>query len=163
MLTIILGDITKAKKVDYICNAANGIGPMIAGVAGAIKKAGGRTIELEAVKTCLLQNPKSGDVYVTKAGELPYKNIVHLVTMKLPGMPSNYKTIEKCLTSLVTYCRQNDISKIALPGLGTGVGKLDKKKVSNIYKQILEPVEDIDFVVYGMDEEFIHSFFRENE
>ncbi|MGX1901865.1 macro domain-containing protein [Thermolongibacillus altinsuensis] len=158
VIKIVNGDITKLQDVSYICNAANGIGPMGGGVAAAIRRAGGKEIETEAIKVCKEQNPMPGDLYVTHAGTLPYEGIIHLVTMKEPAGTTSYDIVKTCLQNLVAYCQEHGIQKVVLPALGTGVGKLDKAKVAAIFKEVLEPVKDIEFIVVDIDQEFIQSF-----
>jgi O-acetyl-ADP-ribose deacetylase len=158
MIKAVRGDITKLQDVSYICNAANGIGPMGGGVAAAIRRAGGQEIETEAIKVCKEQNPMPGDLYVTHAGTLPFQNIIHLVTMKEPAGATSYDIVRTCLNNLVAYCQKHGIDKVALPALGTGVGNLDKAKVAAIFKEVLEPVKDIEFIVVDIDEEFIALF-----
>jgi O-acetyl-ADP-ribose deacetylase (regulator of RNase III) len=161
VIKAVRGDITKLQDVYYICNAANGIGPMGGGVAAAIRRAGGKEIEAEAIKVCKEQNPMPGDLYVTNAGKLPFKKVIHLVTMKEPAGPTSYDIVKTCLEHLVSYCQEHGIDKVALPALGTGVGNLDKTKVADIFKEVLEPVKDIEFIVVDIDEEFI-ALFTEN-
>ena len=48
-IVVLIGDITK-QKVDAIVNPANSLMIMGGGVAGAIKRAGGKEIEDEAMK-----------------------------------------------------------------------------------------------------------------
>lgn len=158
MIRAMTGDITKLSDVEYICNAANGKGPMGGGVAAAIARAGGRSIEKDAIRVCREQDPQEGDLYVTTAGTLPYKAVLHLVTMKNPGGPANYGIVRACLKSLVQYCQTHGIRKVALPALGTGVGGLSYAKVADIYKEELSPVEDIEFIVIDINKEFISYF-----
>ncbi len=153
MIRKLLGDITKV-ETKYICNAANGIGPMGGGVAAAIKRAGGAEIENEAIATCQETDPMPGDIYVTTAGKLPYEKVIHLVTMKQPGGPTSYEIIERCLQNLVAYCEKHNISEVALPSLGTGVGGLDKKRVAELFKEHLRDSE-VEFLVVDIDEEFV--------
>jgi O-acetyl-ADP-ribose deacetylase (regulator of RNase III) len=160
MIRAVNGDITQLQDVPYICNAANGIGLMGGGVAAAIRRAGGKEIETEAIKVCKEQNPMPGDLYVTSAGTLPFKGIIHLVTMKEPAGATSYDIVKTCLDHLVAYCRDHGIHKVALPALGTGVGKLDKTKVAAIFKEVLGPVQDIEFIVVDIDREFIQSFYQ---
>lgn len=148
------GDITKVENVDYICNAANGWGCMTAGVSGAIGSAGGYKVQVEAIRACMKQIPLAGELYVTSAGKLPYAGILHLVTMWMPGIWSSLQTVEKCLYSLITHCKVNNIDHIALPALGTGTGMLNVKSVANLYVNILRG-ETIDFVVVDINHKFI--------
>lgn len=154
---VIRGDLTKVQGVDYIVNASNALGPMGSGIAGAIRRAGGVSIQDEAFLKCSQVDYQPGDIYVTKAGTLPYKQVLHLVTMKEPGGETSYDVVEKCLENLVAYCEVVGIKKIALPALGTGVGSLDKSKVANIFKEKLTESE-IEFIVVDIDPLFIYNF-----
>jgi O-acetyl-ADP-ribose deacetylase (regulator of RNase III) len=158
MISAIRGDLTKLEGVDYICNAANGVGPMGSGIAGAIRRAGGVSIQDAAFLMCSKADYQPGDTYFTHAGTLPYKKVIHLVTMKNPGGTTSYEIVEQCLRSLIQICDILDIKKIALPALGTGVGMLDRKKVATIFKEILGPVENIEFLVVDIDPIFIQYF-----
>ena len=83
-------DITKVRNVDLIVNAANGIGVMGAGVAGAIRRAAGDEFAKQ-VRTIAMASgsPHSeGQVYLTPPGNLSkhkVKGVLHAVTMKYPG------------------------------------------------------------------------------
>ncbi|MFW6008417.1 MAG: macro domain-containing protein [archaeon] len=155
MIKSYVHNITNVKNVDYICNSANGRGPMGLGVAGAIKRAGGIQIQDEAYYRCKLKNYQPGDIYITNAGDLPYKKILHLITMKNPGGPTSLEIVKQCLLRLIKVCEIHNIKKIAIPALGTGVGMLPKSEVANIYIDILEPVEDIEFHVVDINHMFI--------
>ena len=76
-LQVVEGDIA-ALTVDAIANAANDRLWMGAGVAGAIKRAGGEEIEREAVA----KGPIAvGDAVVTGAGRLPARWVIHAAVM----------------------------------------------------------------------------------
>lgn len=158
MIEVRLGDLTKVPDVDYIVNAANGVGPMGSGIAGAIRKAGGKVIQDEAFVQCRKLDPQPTEIYMTNAGSLPYNKIVHLVTMKNPGGETSYNIVRDCLKSLVRFCELSPhMKKVGLPALGTGVGALDKGEVARIFKEELEKSEVL-FVVVDIDEEFINKF-----
>jgi O-acetyl-ADP-ribose deacetylase (regulator of RNase III) len=150
----VVGDITKA-EADVIVNAANGIGPMGGGVAYAIKKAGGKIIEDEAIKVCRETDPQPGDVYVTTAGKLKAKYVFHAVTMKYPAEPSSVEIVKKCLVSLLNKARQMSVKSMVIPALATGVGGVPKKDVAAAFKEILGEVKDIDITVMDINEDFI--------
>ena len=76
-IEILKGDITKL-EVDAIVNAANNRMLMGGGVAGAIKRAGGKVIEDEAVKKGPIP---IGEALVTKAGNLNAKYVIHAAVM----------------------------------------------------------------------------------
>jgi O-acetyl-ADP-ribose deacetylase (regulator of RNase III) len=150
----VVGDITKA-EADVIVNAANGIGPMGGGVAYAIKKAGGKIIEDEAIKVCRETDPQPGDVYVTTAGKLKAKYVFHAVTMKYPAEPSSVEVVKKCLVSLLNKARQMSVKSMVIPALATGVGGVPKKDVAAAFKEIMGEVKDIDITVMDINEDFI--------
>jgi O-acetyl-ADP-ribose deacetylase (regulator of RNase III) len=155
MLKYNIGDITKVSDVKYICNAANGVGIMGAGVAGAIRRAGGKEIEYQAKQLCVNNNIQPGDIYITDAGTLSYDKIIHLCTMKFPGSPSKLNIIEKCLNNLVEYCIKDGIQDIALSALGTGIGGVYKTRVAQLFVKVLSPIPDITFHVIDIDDDFI--------
>jgi O-acetyl-ADP-ribose deacetylase (regulator of RNase III) len=154
MIKTFNGDITKIEGVQYICNAANAIGPMGAGVAGAIRKAGGKRIQDEALRVCSKLKPKAGDIYVTDAGHLPYTKIIHLVTMDVPGGFTSLDIVGHCLDKLISKCHFEKIDKVALPALGTGIGGLNKQAVAKLYVDKLALVNDIEFIIVDIDTEF---------
>lgn len=84
-IKVVKGDITQV-KADAIVNAANNKLVMGGGVAGAIKRKGGKIIEDEAVKKGPI---KVGEAVVTGAGDLPAEYVIHAATM---GM--NFETDE---------------------------------------------------------------------
>ena len=161
MITAFKGDLTKLNNVDYIVNCANAKGFMSSGIAGAIKLQGGVEIQDSALLICSKHNYEPGDIYLTHAGRLSFKNVVHLITMKNPGGTTSYEIVEKCLQNLINYCRVSKIKKSALPALGTGVGGLNIIKIAEIFKEILEPVEDIEFLIVDIDPLFIYYLNRQ--
>ena len=150
----IKGDITDM-KADVIVNAANGIGPMGGGVAAAIRRAGGKQIEDEAIAVCKLQNPMVGEVYITGGGKLKCKYVFHAVTMKQPAEPSTVEIVRDCLYMLLKKARELKIETMALPALATGVGGVQKDKVAKVFVEVLKDVKDIDISVVDVSGEFI--------
>jgi len=116
-IKVVLGDITEL-RVDAIVNAANNKLVMGGGVAGAIKRKGGKVIEDEAVK----KGPIAiGEAVATGAGKLAAKYIIHAATMGL-----NFKTDEimirnACRNSL-RLAAELKINSIVFPALGCGTG-----------------------------------------
>lgn len=82
-IELVRGDITWV-DTEAIVNAANNQLWMGAGVAGAIKRAGGEEIEREAVA----QGPiEVGESVVTAAGRLPHRYVIHAAAMgTAPGV-----------------------------------------------------------------------------
>jgi len=116
-IKVVLGDITEL-RVDAIVNAANNKLVMGGGVAGAIKKKGGRVIEEEAVKKGPI---KIGEAVATSAGELAAKYIIHAATMGLDFKTDEIKIRDACKNSL-KLAAELKINSIVFPALGCGTG-----------------------------------------
>jgi O-acetyl-ADP-ribose deacetylase (regulator of RNase III) len=105
-------------EVDAIVNAANLSLWMSTGVGGALKRAGGDTIEFAAVRQAPV--PLGGAV-VTPAGKLAAKHVIHAVSLDRDRRTSG-PVIEAAVRSAMTRAREVGAMSIAFPALGTGVG-----------------------------------------
>ncbi len=135
-ITAYTGDLTRA-RVDAIVNPANSYMVMGGGVAGVIKRRGGRVIEDEARRYAPVP---VGKAVATTAGRLPAKYVIHSPTMEEPaGETSFEKVYLASKAALEVACRLDDVSSIAFPGMGTGVGGLDYRVASKaMLKAFLE-------------------------
>ena len=154
-------DITKLNDVEVIVNAANGVGPMGRGVAGAIGEAGGLTLRNDVRRTCEKKpggyNP--GECYISKAGDLEeqgIRHVYHAVTMKYPGSPTSNAIIKDAMRATLELAIRNGIKSIAFPGLGTGVGELSKEKVAVDMVDLAASFDDSIYItIADVDKEFI--------
>ncbi len=113
------GDITEL-GVEAIVNPANSQMLMGGGVAGAIRRKGGEEIEKEAVKHAPVP---IGRAIVTHAGKLPkIKYVIHAPTMERPAMSTNTEKVRLATRAALDCAKDNNITEIAFPGMGTGVG-----------------------------------------
>jgi O-acetyl-ADP-ribose deacetylase len=111
------GDICEL-EVDAIVNAANLSLWMSTGVGGAIKRAGGDSIEFAAVR----QAPVPlGSAVVTPAGTLAARAVIHAVSLDRDRRTSG-TIIDAAVRSALARAREINASSIAFPALGTGVG-----------------------------------------
>jgi O-acetyl-ADP-ribose deacetylase (regulator of RNase III) len=105
-------------EVDAIVNAANLSLWMATGVGGAIKRAGGDSIEFAAVR----QAPVPiGGAIVTPAGTLAARYVIHAVSLDRDRRTSA-TIIDAAVRSALARARENGVTSIAFPALGTGVG-----------------------------------------
>ncbi|MEJ5338245.1 MAG: ADP-ribose-binding protein [Aquificaceae bacterium] len=110
-------------EADAIVNPSNSLGYMGGGVAGIIKKAGGSIIEKEAI----LKAPISvGSAVFTSAGRLKFKGVIHAPTMEEPAMETTEEKVRKAVRAALELADNMGFKSIAMPGMGTGVGKLPK-------------------------------------
>jgi len=119
-IVVTTGDITR-QKVDAIVNPANSRLIMGGGAAGAIKRAGGKEIEDEAVKKAPVP---VGKAIATGAGRLEAKHVIHAPTMKMPAMCIGAENVKLAMKGALECAEQLGIQSIAFPGMGTGVGGL---------------------------------------
>ena len=116
----LVGDITKL-EVDAIVNPANSEGEMGGGVAAAIKKSGGKKIEEEAMELAPIP---PGNAVVTSAGKLKCDYVIHAPTMVAPVQRTSVKKISDAVTAALQVSTELNISKLAIPGMGTGTGRV---------------------------------------
>jgi O-acetyl-ADP-ribose deacetylase (regulator of RNase III) len=116
-LTVVEGDIT-ALDVDAVANAANDHLWMGAGVAGAIKRAGGDEIEREAVALGPIQ---IGDAVSTAAGTLRARYVIHAAVMG-QDLQTSGEIIGRATRRALEVAEELGLESIALPAFGTGVG-----------------------------------------
>lgn len=132
------GDITQT-DCDAIINPANSFGYMGGGVAGAIKRAGGKEIENEAVNKAPIV---VGEAIATTAGDLPCKYVIHAPTMKRPAMRTSVENIEQATQAALKLAEKLDLRCIAIPGMGTGVGRVPQEKAAKAITTIVKEFED---------------------
>ncbi len=118
-LAVVEGDIT-ALDVDAIANAANDRLWMGAGVAGAIKRAGGDGIEREAVANGPIA---VGEAVATGAGRLQARWVIHAACMG-QDLRTDADTVRRTTESSLRLADELGARSLALPAFGTGVGGL---------------------------------------
>jgi O-acetyl-ADP-ribose deacetylase (regulator of RNase III) len=116
--SVIEGDITSL-DVDAIANAANNALWMGAGVAGAIKRAGGEEIEREAVANGPIE---VGDAVATGAGRLQAKHVIHGAVMG-QDLQTNAELVRRTTRRCLEVADELGAGSLALPAFGTGVGR----------------------------------------
>lgn len=116
-IKIVMGDITEF-KADAIVNAANNKLVMGGGVAGAIRKKGGKVIEDEAVKKGPIE---IGEAVATTAGTLTAKYVIHAATMAMDFKTDETKVRNSCRNAL-RVAEELKVESVVFPALGCGVG-----------------------------------------
>lgn len=115
-------------EVDAIVNAANLSLWMSTGVGGALKRAGGDSIEFAAVRQAPV--PLGGAI-VTPAGKLAAKAVIHAVSLDRERRTSG-PVIEAAVRSAMARAREIGATSIAFPALGTGVGGFSLEEAARI-------------------------------
>ena len=153
-IRIVEGDITE-QETDAIVNAANNELWMGAGVAGAIKRAGGVEIEREAVAKGPIP---IGEAAITGGGKLKARYVIHAA-----GMGRDLRTdaakVRNATTNSLKRADENNLKSIAFPSIGTGVGGFPLDKAAEVMlgavKSYLEEyqsgLELVVFVLWGKE------------
>ena len=145
------GDIAGV-EADAIANAANDRLWMGAGVAGALKRAGGDEIEREAIA----QGPiELGSAVATTAGRLQARYVVHGAVMG-QDLQTNADLVRHTTRSCLELADELGCRSLALPAFGTGVGGFALAECAGIMveeAQSFEPrsLERVIFAVFGHD------------
>jgi O-acetyl-ADP-ribose deacetylase (regulator of RNase III) len=152
-LEVVEGNIAEL-EVDAIANAANDHLWMGAGVAGAIKGAGGEEIEREAVA----KGPIAiGDAVATGAGRLAARHVIHGAVMG-QDLRTDAATIAATTTRVLEVADELGARSVALPAFGTGVGGFPLEECASLMVgavRAYEPsgLERVLFAVYGDEAE----------
>lgn len=119
---VIKGSIIEV-DVEVIVNPANSYGVMGGGVAGVIKRFGGREVEESAREKSPIP---VGSAILTSAGKLPFKGIIHAPTMERPAMATDRNKVKSATLAALKLADKEGFESIAIPGMGTGVGRVPK-------------------------------------
>jgi O-acetyl-ADP-ribose deacetylase len=120
-------DITKL-EADAIANAANTDLRHGGGVAGAIVRAGGRSIQEESDRAAPIA---LGNAVATGGGELPARRIIHAATMELGG-PTSADIIRQATASTLRVADELGARSLGLVAFGTGVGGFPVEEAARI-------------------------------
>jgi O-acetyl-ADP-ribose deacetylase (regulator of RNase III) len=127
---------------------------MGAGVAGAIKGAGGEEIEREAVA----KGPIAiGDAVATGAGRLPARHVIHGAVMG-QDLNTDADKVARTTRRVLEVADEIGAGSVALPAFGTGVGGFPLEECAAIMvgeARAYEPesIERVVFAVYGDEAE----------
>ena len=157
---LIIADITE-QDVVVVVNPANNYLWMKAGVAGALKRAGGQEIETEAMSKGPIP---VGDVVLTKAGTLQCTHVAHAAVMG-QDLKTSGDIIEKTVKKVLEVAEQKKLRSIAFPAIGVGIGGLSPEvSAKAMFRPMLELLPDLSVIeeirLCFMDED-IRSKFRE--
>jgi len=111
------GDLTEM-DVDAIVNAANNELILGAGVAGAIARKGGDSIQRECDE---IGSIPVGYAAITGGGKLKARHVIHAASMSLGGMRTTAKTLRTSTAHSLRTAAERNLKSIAFPAVGTGV------------------------------------------
>ena len=151
ILEILKGDITD-QKTDCIVNPANSRLIMGGGVAGAIRKKGGLSIQEECNKIGYVS---IGEAVITTGGKLPARYVIHAVGPMVNEHHADEKLKDATLNSLKLAEKKN-LRSITFPAISTGIFGFPKDRCALImlsttlgYLEGLTQIERVVFCLYN--------------
>jgi O-acetyl-ADP-ribose deacetylase (regulator of RNase III) len=114
------GDITRV-------NPGNTTGAMVEGVSLAIRRAGGQAIEDAAIE----ESPVPvGMAVATTAGSLPFRYVIHAVSMKRPRQRIPPGNITEATKAAIECADRLGCESLAIPDLGVRMGKVSPSEAA---------------------------------
>jgi len=159
LLSALMGDLTH-QNVDAIVNPANSALIMGGGVAGSIKRAGGKEIEEEAIRYAPVA---VGQAIKTRAGKLPAKYVMHSPTMPSPAMLTDKAAVQRATQAALKLANDMHLRTIAFPGMGTGVGGVSPQVAAGAMideiKRLIDNGTSLEEIIFVCrDEELLQAF-----
>ena len=165
-LEIVQGDIT-ALAVDAIVNAANRFLAHGGGVALAIVRKGGLSIQTESAALVAKRGPLStGDAAITGGGKLPARFVIHTVgPVWSEHKPADAdRLLCKAVRSSLALAEENGLKSIAFPAISTGIYGFPIERAAPLMlqeaKQHLEGGASLERVVFCLYDEPSYRVFE---
>jgi O-acetyl-ADP-ribose deacetylase (regulator of RNase III) len=145
------GDLT-GYAVDAIVNAANNELILGGGLAGAIRRRGGPSVQAE----CNRHGPvEVGQAALTRGGKLPAKYVIHQASMAL-GARTTAKSLRDSTRAVLEIAEKTpDIHTLAFPAVGTGIASFDRTECAKIMLEEMQKhlaagskLTDVSFVLF---------------
>jgi len=147
------GDITEM-KVDAIVNAANNDLKLGAGVAGAIRKKGGPSIQAECDR---IGHIPLGEAAITGAGNLKARYVIHAASMRLGGQTTE-ENLRKSVQNSLKRADERSLATIAFPAIGAGIAgfpmdRCAEDMIEEVRKHLDSDtsVTEVTFVLFGKE------------
>ena len=152
-VVIMSGDLVE-QVVDVIVNAANNDLQLGGGVAGAIRRAGGRVIQDECDAH---GSVRVGEAAITGAGKLHARFVIHAASMSLGGR-TNRTFLKSSMDHVFRLAREHEVNTIAVPAVGTGIAGFPIDECARVMAESLNEAlsqgwqaSEVRFVLFGED------------
>lgn len=120
LVRVIQADIT-SESVDAIVNAANEHLQHGGGVAGAIRRKGGETIQQESNDWVRRHGPvETGRAAITGAGNLPARFVIHAVG-PVWGSGNESERLGSAVSSALALADSQGLISVSMPGISSGI------------------------------------------
>lgn len=121
------GDLTEM-DVDAIVNAANNDLQLGGGVAGAIRRKGGPSIQQECNA---IGSIPVGGAAITRGGDLKARYVIHAASMQLGG-PTTPRALRNSTAHALRIAAETGLQTVAFPAIGTGIAGFPMRECAEI-------------------------------
>ena len=143
-----------AEEAEALVNTVNCVGVMGRGIALQYKKAFPGNFKAYA-SACKREEVRPGRMFTFETGQLTHPHyIINFPTKRHWRARSRIEDIEAGLADLVREIQERNIRSIAIPPLGSGLGKLDWAAVRERIEEILGECPDVRVTVFEPNPEF---------
>jgi len=157
---LIVGDLTES-DADAIVNAANNDLQLGGGVAGAIRRKGGDTVQQECNA---IGSIPVGGAAITSGGKLKARYVIHAASMELGGR-TEATALRSSTAHSLRIASERGLRSIAFPAVGTGIAGFPMRDCAEVMLRECArhlagetTLERIGFVLY--DDEGLADFER---
>lgn len=134
------GDLTTFEG-DAIVNAANERLVLDTGVAGAVRQAGGPTIQEECDRHGAI---RLGDAVITGGGKLPVRHVIHAAI--IGDEPTTPAVVSQATAASLRLAAEHGIARLAMPVLGSGVGRIPLRDAAAAMLDTIRASTDADAI-----------------
>jgi O-acetyl-ADP-ribose deacetylase len=127
LIHLTIGDLTES-DADAIVNAANNDLILGGGVAGAIRRKGGETIQRECNS---IGSIPIGGAAITGGGNLKVRYVIHAASMQLGGS-ATAQAIRSSTAHSLRIASENKLTSIAFPAIGAGIAGFPLRECAEI-------------------------------
>jgi len=151
VLSLVEGDITE-QATDAIVNAANVALQLGGGVAGAIRRKGGPSIQEECNR---IGDTHVGGAVITTGGNLKAKYVIHAVGPRM-GEGDEDRKLENATRNSLRIADKNNLGSICFPAISTGIFGYPIERCADIMIRIAREylegetgIKKVVFCLYG--------------
>lgn len=136
-IVVCQGDVTEETS-DAVVNAANEQLQLGGGVAGAIRRRGGPSIQEECDAYVREHGPvPAGGAAATGAGSLPAKSVIHAVGPRW-GEGEEDEKLSRAIRSALRLAQERGFATISFPALSSGIFGFPKDRCALVFFDTLE-------------------------
>jgi len=153
IIELLEGDLTEM-DTDAVVNAANAALQLGGGVAGAIRRKGGPTIQAECDK---IGGTFVGGAVITTGGNLKARYVIHAVGPRMGEGNEDEKLRDATLNSLKA-AEENNLKSLAFPAISTGIFGFPMDRCAKImftttvgFLKGETSIEKVVFCLFGQD------------